>query len=198
MITLDVRSNIDAVVRRFDGSVRDQVPFAASVALNDTAFAVRRHIVDRTFPAAFDLRNRRWPGVAMRVERATKQHPTAMVFDRLARASLELHAKGGTKTPRGRNLAVPAGVRRGTSGVIRSNRPGALRADPKVFVADLTGRGPAIWKRTARGLKLLYVLTPRAPIRRAFPFYEDAGRLARELFDRNFRRALARAVATRR
>ncbi len=73
-----------------------------------TAFEVRTEIVERTFRKAFTVRNRRFPGFAFRVVKATKRRQVASVFDRTGRASLALHAEGGTKRARSGRLAIPS------------------------------------------------------------------------------------------
>mgnify|MGYP006908236344 CR=1 FL=1 len=179
--------------------VRRQVPFAAAQALTTTAFSGRRRVVERTYPQAFEVRNKGFARRAFRVKKARKTDLVAAVFDDLGRANLLLHARGGVKRPRGGSLAVPSkNVRRGTRGVVKGQRPEALRGNPKVFKKRLRKPEPALWQETRRGLKLLYTMERAVRLRRRFRFEEDLTRLVRAELPINYRRALAHAIRTAR
>ena len=64
---------------------KDQLPFATSKALNDTAFVVRNTIVEDTFPRSFNVKNKRFAGATFRVDKANKRKLEARVFDRLGK-----------------------------------------------------------------------------------------------------------------
>ena len=181
------------------GKVRRQVPFATANAINDTAFDGRKRTVGPVWSAAFTVRDRRFPSVAFRVQKANKRNLVAVVFDRLGRASLQLHARGGTKKPKGRHLAVPTSkVRRGARGVTKSKRPEALRGKPKFF-RTMGKRGkPVIYERQRRGLKLLYVMPRAVRLRRRFRFEKEMQATVRRQLPRHFNRRLIQAVRTAR
>ena len=107
-VALNIRDDIKRATRRLTDIEKRQIPFATAGAINDTLFDVRKQIVGVTGPRSFDLRNRRFLGVAMRMEFASKRTLKGAVFDRLGRASLALHARGGTKRPRGQHIAIPS------------------------------------------------------------------------------------------
>lgn len=174
-----------------------QIPFAQSKALNDTAFQIRRQIVQHTYPDAFTVRNSRFINSVLRVETANKTNLNARVFDKLGRDYLERQAKGGTKTPQGNNLAIP-GVRntaRTAGGAIRkSDRPRSMLNRKDVFKTD-----KAIYQRQGnQPLKILYILEPSANIPKRFPFYEDASKVANTRFKANYQAALRYAMRTAR
>ena len=202
MMDLDVRAHVRGATRYLGFVHRRQIPFATSMALNDTAFQVRKRIVERTYPRAFNVRNRRFPDIAFRVRKASKRKLRASVYDRLGRASLGLHAEGGTKRPRGRHLAVPgSNVKRTATGKVgKARQPRTVLSRGKAFKVR-RGRGEMIFERIGskgKKLKLLYVLTPSARNDKRFPFHKDAMSTATRAFPRNFDRALARAIATAR
>lgn len=118
------------------------------------------------------------------------------MVDVLGRASLQKHAKGGTKIPKVAHLAVPVrvNVTRGTHGVPERQRPANLQNS---FVADRTGRGPAIWQRQANGkLVMMYVLKSTVPIPAQVPFYEDYAEVMKQEARTNFPAAMMTALIT--
>ncbi len=177
---------------------RRQVPFAASIALNDVAFEVRKFVVNKLYPNAFPrAHNKRFPGVAFRVEKSTKRRLRSAVFDRLNRHFFDNHIRGVAKRPFSSSaLAVPVGVQRLASGKIsKARRPEAIKNS---FVHDF-GRGPAVWQRMRnKRLKLLYTLEQSTPVRRSFPFFKAGEQKAAQVWPRAFRRGIERALKTAR
>lgn len=200
MISLSVKSNIKSFTRGLDKIQKKELPTAIRNALSDTAFDVRKRIVNRTFPRSFNLRNKRFASQAMRVKKATKTNLVASVFDPKRREWLARHVTGGIKKPRGRNLAIPVGIKRLASGKIgKAKRPRALLNKPKTFaVKNDKGRLHAgIYQRRGKKqypIKLLYIFSSSAAIRRRFPFYEDANSTATRSFPNKFRRELSFAL----
>lgn len=197
---LRVRGDIKAAVRSLSRLQRRQVPFAASVALNDVAFDTRTHIITRIWPNSFpQARNRRFPAALFRVRKSHKRRLRAEVFQALDRDYVDIHVTGGTRTPkRGRHLAVPVQARATASGRIRSaDLPRNLRGG---FVADMRGRGPALWAPQGRSgrLRLMYVLKTAVPNRARFPFVRLGERFAATRWPLAFERAMRRALRTAR
>lgn len=200
MMNVSVRSNIDEITGWMNRVSRQQLPFATSVALNDTAFDVRRQIVDRTMPRAFKLKNKRFPSAAMRVRKSTKRKLRAGVYDRLGREYLVTQATGGIKRPRGRHIAVPQGVRRTSTGKIsKANRPRQMLNKPRHFIATMPSGKSGIWKRKGKSrlpISLEYAFVTQARIPKRLRFYEDAQRTIRRRFPRRFKAAFAKAKRT--
>lgn len=193
---LSVATNIAEVMASLD-RVKKQMPFAQSKALNDTAFQIRQQIVQHTYPDSFTVRNSRFINSVLRVEKATKSNLNARVYDRLGRDYLERQAKGGTKTPKGNNLAIP-GIRntaRTAGGAIRkSDRPRSMLNRKDVFRT----KNAIVQKQGNQPLKVLYILEPSAHIPKRFPFYEDASKIANTKFTTNYQSALRFAMRTAR
>ena len=124
-LELDISSNIDEFEREATEMELQQVPFAASVAINNSAKDVRRVVIGSTWPKAFKVRNKAFPGVVLRIKFSTKYDLEAAVFDQLGREYLERHTTGGVKRPTGgKNLAIPVNVPREASGrIVKSKKP---------------------------------------------------------------------------
>jgi hypothetical protein len=154
------------------GAAVDQLPYIFSRTLNDAAFITRKVIVEDVWPRSIKMRNSTFLTAALRVELATKSDLRVEIADRLHRAHLRAHARGGSK--QGRSLlAVPTKrVRRGARGaVVPSDKPRnlkrAVRRGNLIFQAISSG------KHDAKGrLQLMYVLTPSVSIPKDVPFFE--------------------------
>lgn len=197
-MVLKVSSNIKETERTLQRWQRRQIPFAASLALNNTAFVTRKYVVERLWPNAFPrARNKRFPGVMFRVQKSTKRRLQSQVFDRLDRAFVDNHIEGRPKRPfRSSALAVPINVKRTASGKISARRqPENI---PNSFERDY-GRGPAIWQRQRNGkLKLMYSLKQQTPVRASFQFYRLGLRRADQAWRQEFPKAIQRALSTAR
>ena len=202
IMQINISSNYKRLSRSLDQVGRKQLPFAFAKTLNKTMKAVEKYIVARTYPRAFDIRNRAFFKASMftgtAVKRATKSKLRVSARDRFDRGNLQLHATGGTKRARSGRIAIPSRftkATRGARGVRKALRPRAVVDSPKGYI-DRVGPRDAIYQRYGRGgskVRLLYVLQPRARIRKRFRFYEDAERITRlvspKLFGRNFSQA---------
>ena len=207
MLTVNVSSNYKKLSRSLDQVGRKQLPFAFAKTLNQTMKAVAKYTVARTYPRAFDVRNKGFFKAAMftkdAVRWATKTKLRVSARDRFDRGNFQLHATGGTKRARSGRIAIPSryvGSRRLKSGRVKDALlPRAVVNTPKGFI-DRDGPRDAIYQRYGRGgkqVRLLYVLQPRARIRKRFRFYEDAERITRavspKLFSKNFSHAIRTA-----
>ena len=172
-----------------------QLPFALSNAMNSAAFDARNRLADETWPSHVKVRDTRFLRAALRVEKASKRNLTVAITDAAikGRGNLSLHAKGGTKQAKGR-LAIPdRKVRRGSKGVVQSQRPAAL---PNSF-----RKGDILYQRTGRKgrkLKLMFTLRPSARMKADVPFHADFKRYMLEGVQKSFPAAMARAMKPRR
>jgi len=206
MLTVNVSSNYKKLSRSLDQVGRKQLPFAFAKTLNQTMKAVEKYTVARTYPRAFDVRNRAFFRAAMftgsAVKRATKTKLRVSARDRFDRGNLQLHATGGTRRARSGRIAIPSRytkATRGARGVRKALRPRAVVNTPKGFI-DRDGPRDVIYQRYGRGgkrVRLLYVLHRSAKIPKRFRFYEDAERITRavspKLFSKNFSHAIRTA-----
>lgn len=197
MITLDprVKKSIKQLSRRLRDLARTQIPFALSKMLNDTAFDVRHDTVNRVYPNAFQVRNRRFAGSAFRVKRATKRMLEAHVFDRFNKDWLARQVTGGTKTARARYLTVPVAASRSARGT----------RDPRTYSKSFIGKTrdgrKAIFQRFGRGgknVRMLFALKPSVTINREFRFVEEGRKTAARTYGDNWDKAFTQAMRTAR
>lgn len=191
MLEIDLRSFQRAA--RDAGEAVDQVPYALSLALNEAVKVTRGHEVNDVWPAHVQVRNRSFIGAALRMEFASKRNLQVSIYDRLGRAHLKKHDKGGVKQAKGR-LAIPdRKVRRTGKGVTAKQRPAAL---PNSF-----RKGDAIYQRVGprgRRLQLMYVLKPSATIKADVPFAAEFATTMRREINARFGPAMVRAMKGRR
>ena len=172
----------------------DQLPFAISRTLNDTMFQdARPQLMGPTWQSAFTVRNPRLAGASMRVEKSTKGHLVAGVYDALGKANLETHATGGARPKSSRELAIPnqQRVRLHAHG----RKPWARQLDrmvPKRALRVLRGQG--IFVGEGGRLRAVYFLRQSARLDKRFAFYEDFARVSRAGIHRRFPGHLAAAV----
>jgi hypothetical protein len=207
MLAVNVSSNYKQLSRSLDQLGRKQLPFAFAKTLNQTMKAVGKYTVARTYPQAFDVRNKSFFKAAMFTKDSVRwAKPTnlrASARDQFGRGNLQLHATGGTKRARSGRMAIPSRytkARRGPKGVRKTLRPRAVVDTPKGYI-DRVGPRDAIYQRYGRGgkqVRLLYVLQPSAKIRKRFRFYEDAQRITRAVSPKLFRKNFSHAIRTAR
>ena len=157
IMQINVSSNYKKLSRSLDQVGRKQLPFAFAKTLNQTMKAVAKYTVARTYPRAFDVRNRAFFRAAMftgsAVKRATKTKLRVSARDRFDRGNLQLHATGGTKRARSGRIAIPSRytkATRGARGVRKALRPRAVVNTPKGFI-DRDGPRDAIYQRYGWG-----------------------------------------------
>ncbi len=118
MLAVNVSSNYKQLSRSLDQLGRKQLPFAFAKTLNQTMKAVGKYTVARTYPQAFDVRNKSFFKAAMftgdAVRWATKTKLRASARDRFDRGNLQLYATGGTKRARLGRIAIPPPMPRRT------------------------------------------------------------------------------------
>ena len=199
-----VTSNISTIAKAIDAFGKNQIPFATHRALNDTAFAVRNHIVQDTYPKSFQVKNKSFARAMFRVERSpSKRKLSAAVFDRLKRDYMIDQATGGIKKPRGRSIAIPGADRpqvRGRGSYDR-NKPRTVLGRPKAFRQRVGDQDMILERRTKKRypLKRLYLLEQNPVIiPKRIPFYEEGKRKAQKSFDKFFAKRFKQARMTAR
>ena len=197
MLSINVKTNIDQVIRTLDQRFRKQIPFATSKALTATAKDVQRALteeINQVFdrPTPFTQR-------AIGMTASNKQTLTAKVFIKdIQAAYLKLEVSGGTRLPAKRAIVIPVEVARNQYGNMTRGKLKQLLARKDVFSGTVRGI-PGIWQRNRKGgVKLLIAYTPRAQYKRLYPFYEIAKREVERKLLPNFREAFAYAIATAR
>jgi hypothetical protein len=179
----------------------DQVPYALALALNKANENTRELLV-RVWPQHVKARQSGFIRYALRRgPPATKRELRVEIYDQTRKPFIKRLDTGGTHAAKGSNLAIPfeRNVRIGAHGVKSAMLPRNL---PNAFVADLNGRGPAVWQRqkTKKGtrIKLMYVLKPSVPVPHKLSFSEDFEVSMRNEVRTSFPAAMARAMKGRR
>jgi len=215
---ITVRSNLRKFTRNLPPFLKRQVPFATSVALNETAKkaakaqrAQARRIFDRPTPFLLNgIYSPRGRG-SFRGRRATKRDLSAVLIpglkgrnrfdDASARINevIRIQTEGGTRLPKKRALVVPtSSARLNKYGNLTRNRVQTLLARSDVFSAGRAqGLPPGIYQRNrGGGLKMLIAYEPDASYSKTFPYYRIAKGVVRSQFDKEFRKAFKKAVST--
>lgn len=176
----------------------DQVPFAASRALNQAATETREYLINTTWPRGMTVRNASFMRVALWVNRATKQNLRVEIVDRLGRGNLALHASGGNLQARGRSLAIPlrTWVVRGSHGVREDMLLKAVIASATKRSLRITNSGVYIGQ--SGRLNLRYSFKPSARINKDVAFYSDFETQMKARMKTIFPQALSSAMASAR
>lgn len=112
---------IDDVIKGLDDLRKKQVPFAASRALNDTAYKVARKHLPKVVDRVFDGGATRWTKSGSKFTRSTKRSLKAVVYyDDETHGYIKYQVYGGTRQPKGATIAVPV------QGNVRKNKFGNL------------------------------------------------------------------------
>lgn len=198
---LSLRSNVRDVERDLSDAARRQLPFATSVALNDTAKDIQKNETRRLSkrldrPTPFTKR-------AYGVRRATKRRLEARVFVKPIQARyLEKQEDGGLVRPKGRALLVPHKARVNKYGNLPRGAVKRMVANPKVFSGTPKGgrRGPGLYERQGRNKRLVRLITytKSARYRPRLGFKQSARKTAIARFPVHLQRALVKAWASRR
>lgn len=200
-------SNVEEVMKGLSALQREQLPFAISLAVNDTAEAVANEItrqmpeyLDRPTPfteTTFQYRSGKFRG-----KRATKRTLTAVIEGGAIQSKyLKFQIEGGTETPKKRAIAVPTkNATLNRYGNIPNRKAGLIKK-PTQFSAEINGVA-GIWERSqskgVKKLKLIMAYEPSVQYEPRFPIYKIAEGIARNTFNRRFNVAMKKALATAR
>ena len=203
-------ANFVEVGKGLSNAEKLQVPYAISLALNETARDIKANSektiirrLDR--PTPFTKR-----GLALK--RASKRNLSAVVFFKDRQADyLELQQTGGTRRPKRKALAVPFSQRLNKYGNLPRRTIDRLLKRSDVFQGEVNGI-EGIWQRPRRGkrrtgsrgskgrtgLKLLIVYEKSVKYQPRLRFEESARKTANARIKHNFRRAMRTALMTAR
>ncbi len=196
---MSLQSNLRDVERDLSDVGRRQLPFAASVALNNTAGDVHKNET-RRLSKVFD-RPTPFTRKAYAIRRSTKRRLEARVFVKPIQARyLKKQEEGGTRQAPRRAIVVPQKVRVNKYGNLPKGAVKRNLANPKVFSGKPNGsaRGAGIYKRQGKKLVKLMSYIPRARYEARLSFRRSAAKTAGHRFPVHLERALIKAFATRR
>ena len=195
---LEVSFDAAGFLRGASRKIATQIPFAFSLALNETIEDIQGELID-DLPSTFTIRNYR-TAKGIRVKRSTKRKLVAVVGSK--DHFMAAQTDGGDRD--GASSAVPVKARtRPKTRLTKSRWPAAFMAKG-AFIADF-GRGRALWMPSrhkdpkSRRVKLMYHFargTIRIPKR--WPLEATLDRVTGREWAGNVKRALARALRTAR
>lgn len=199
MIEINVKHNLKEVERQLSRVQRKQIPFATSMALNNTAFQARKALMAQA-PVKLD-RPTKYTVNAFRVEKASKRKLVASVYVDDTRAHyLKYQIHGGTRVGRGMGTGVPTRNRKLNAYGNIPGRRGGLVKGKKQFISTIKGV-PGVWERygrKGRKVKLMVGFEKQVSYRPRFPFYKIVEGVVRSRFKRNLEASIARALHTAR
>lgn len=179
------------------GGAADQMPFALANAMSRAAFVLRDVFVDDLWPTHVHQRNKRFLSAALRVDKATKKKLSVAVFDSMGRGHLLLHARSGTKNAKKRLAIPPTGsVKRTAKGIPKGQKPRALIDTTPKRALRILPHGIFVGRKGR--LHLAYAFRPSAHQDADVPFDAVWDRVFRAQARKEFPRALALAMQTRR
>lgn len=222
-VHLEVRG--DEALSDFVRSVyRDQLPFATSLAINNTAKAFQERQREH-MRATFNIRNERFMARSVKIKPfASKRSLAAKVAIASPGGRDDIFAKfeeGGKKTPQdGRSIAIPRDELRTRTGrvkareklrrlefkrvgrsVFKSKGTGIFKGRRRTFMIRESGGRGLVFRREGpgewgsfEGTKLLWVLTPEGDIRPSLDFASNAHHIVDRVFDGEFSKAFDRAL----
>lgn len=199
MMEISVKDNIKEIERQLSRLQRKQIPFATSMALNNTAFQARKALMAQA-PVKLN-RPTKYTVNAFRVAKASKRKLVASVYVDDSRAHyLKYQIEGGTRIGKGMGTGVPTRNRKlNAYGNIPGRRSGLVKGK-KQFISTIKGV-PGVWERygrKGRKVRLMVGFEKQVTYRPLFPFYKIVGGVVRGRFKRNLERAIVRALGSAR
>jgi hypothetical protein len=173
-----------------NGITRKQMPFAASVALNRTAWDIKKKGLDPAMDEEIDTPTP-FTKKAVRVKNSTKHRLVAFVYlSPLQAKYLGFIIRGGTRRPNKHAILFPVKQKTNKYGNMPRRAVANLLKNPKVFSGIPHGRTtPGLYKRLGpKGRKQLHLMVSyqkRATYNKQFHFYEIAERTASKAFKKN-------------
>ncbi len=211
---IQIRCDIEAFKSIYTNAEKEQIPFAASLALNNTAKGAQSFVCEGE-RANFVIRRDWVLTESVKITHFSTKHEDPMYTRIQVGDKADFMNKfegGGTKTSRsGGNIAVPIMARPGKAGLVpESLRPRnlhllpygrSIRGDQRTFIMDVQGGRKGIFQRTGPGKRdyiLLYWLTPSVPIPANLHFEERVIQAVEKLWAQEFERAFEQAMDTAR
>ena len=193
---VSVKSNIKEITKFTTNVQKKQIPFATSVAINNTLFDLKKEMakqmdkkLDR--PTAFTKRG-------FFINKAKKNLLIGVLLMKDIVANyMQYQIEGGTRTT-GKQIPVPykPNARLNKFGNIIGKRTGLIKKNTQ-FIGNVSGT-EGVYERTKQGLKIIIGFERSVTYRPRFPFYVIATKFSNAVFDRKFAKAFDRALRSAR
>lgn len=192
-MNIDVRVDSSGLNKWLGFLAQDLIPYACARTLTMLAQDAQAE-VRRELPRRFTIRNT-FVEKGVKIKPASKSNLQSEVYAQMEGAfSLDfmlLQEEGGTKRPRGQNLAIPVDAKRSKRDIVtQANRPKALLRKKGYFIshqstAQTAHLFPGVYKRMAdHRLSLLFDLEPRASVPSRWDFVPTVLKVAQERLPR--------------
>jgi hypothetical protein len=188
-----VKGDMKRITKHLSKMQKKQIPFAAAQAINSTLFDVMKaekaqlpKKLDR--PTPFTMK-------AFKINKAKKTELVGDIHITPERWKyLKYVVEGGTRTG---NIGVPTkNAKLNKYGNIPMRRKGLIKKKSQ-YIATI-GSVSGVWEKSKAGVKLIVAFEKSVSYKKQFPFKRIAEGVARKKFQRNFKRSLAKALATAR
>ena len=200
---INVSADLRELSRKLSYAQREQVPFAASMALNnvgqDVANAITAQMENKLDnPTPFTMRAYRF---IQRQNRANKRNLTVIVEPaEIQKSYLKFQIEGGTRLPKQTAIFVPSdkAPKNQYGNVPRARRKAMIEGKGKYFTAGKReGKTPGIYYRPTKGVvEPMGFYVDSARYKPILPVQRIAKGVVSSKFDRRFQEALKRAMAT--
>lgn len=192
---LNIKNNIKDVTKDFTKMQKKQIPFATSIAINNTLFGLRKEMskqldkkLDR--PTPFTKR-----GFLVDKSKKTKLVGTLFLKDVVA-DYLQYQVDGGIRS---NNKLIPVpnvqNAKLNKYGNIIGKKTGLVKKKTQFFGTINGTKG--VWDRTKNdGLKLIIGLQRNVSYEPKFPFYVIADKYSKNTFNKNLIKSLNKALKT--
>jgi len=194
---ISIRDDLKKLTRDLTRLQKKQIPFAASVAINETAENAQAALkaqaqkkLDRPTKQTIN---------AFRVGRkSNKNNLTRNVFILpWAAAYLRYQIDGGTRVVLGKGTGVPVNARLNKFGNIPGRKKGLVKGK-KQFIATINGI-TGVWQRHGRKgkfIKLIAAFETKVNYTKRLNFYKIVNGVVTNRFNKNMNKALKRALST--
>ena len=191
---VDIKSNIKEVTKGMSSIQKKQIPFATANAINTTLFELRKEMAKQTVkkldnPTPFTQRG-------FLVEKANKSKLFGSLFAKKEVAAyMHYQVEGGTRSS-GKKFAIPtSNAKLNRYGNIPNKKGGVVKGN-KQKILTIKGMTGVYETHKDRTVKLIVAFKNSATYKAKFPFYVIAKKFTQAKFDRNFAKALTRALKT--
>tara|TARA_R110000868_G_scaffold1684_1_gene13556 strand:- start:266 stop:853 length:588 start_codon:yes stop_codon:yes gene_type:complete len=191
---IDIKSNIKEVTKGMSSMQKKQIPFAAANAINTTLFELKKEMAKQTVkkldnPTPFTQRG-------FLVDKAKKTKLFGLLFAKEEVAKyLHYQIEGGTRSS-GKKFAIPtSNAKLNRYGNIPNKKGGVIKGK-KQKILKIKGMTGVYETHKDRTLKLIVAFKNSATYKAKFPFYIIAKKFTEAKFDKNFAKALTRALKT--
>ena len=189
----NVKGDLKPLIKHMSKVQKRQIPFAAANAINATLFDVMK-AEKAQMPKKLD-RPTPYTMKAFKINKAKKSMLVGDIHVMPERYKyLKYAIEGGTRTG---NVLVPSR----TAKLNKFGNIAGLKDGYKLKKNQYKGKignTYGVWEKTKTKTKLVILFTKSATYKKRFPFFKIADGVARKKFQRNFKKSLARAMASAR